>query len=410
MHSDPNEPNVIRLAPAGAAGGRGSWDVLLGRQYLCSPFDVGRQAVLHDFSTTILASSELRREPSAVSLAYWLRRAQLQRIRVRCEGATPSGVIRTPVGTVFHIAPSNVDTMFVYSWALSFLLGNNNVVRISATAGAIVRTLIALINKLMATNPSAWRGNFFISYGHNDAITEYFSARCDHRIIWGGDETVRRIRAVPFPPHASERAFASKFSFSVVAADALLRASDDEVARAGRAFSDDIKAFGQKACSSPHVLFWVAQGEEVLGAAKQRFAAALLPHMVTDDVGAAVTRIERVFAVASEGAVAAAAVHPGLVVLEARSQAIIRAFEVGGCVVTHFVGSSLAEALALVDRHTQTITYFGFSNEELAVFATKAGALGCDRIVPFGQALNFDAVWDGFDLMGDFSRLVTVST
>jgi hypothetical protein len=28
--------------------------------------------------------------------------------------------------------------------------------------------------------------------------------------------------------------------------------------------------------------------------------------------------------------------------------------------------------------------------------------------VPFGSALTFSAVWDGYDLLSEFSRLVTV--
>jgi len=33
---------------------------------------------------------------------------------------------------------------------------------------------------------------------------------------------------------------------------------------------------------------------------------------------------------------------------------------------------------------------------------------GVDRMVPIGDALAFDDVWDGFDLLGEFSRLVAL--
>src|SRR5229473_1854189 len=53
---------------------------------------------------------------------------------------TPGGVRRFPRGLVFHVPPANVDTIFVYSWALSALAGNRNVVRISPrAAGAAAR-------------------------------------------------------------------------------------------------------------------------------------------------------------------------------------------------------------------------------------------------------------------------------
>ncbi|HET9516299.1 MAG TPA: gamma-glutamyl phosphate reductase, partial [Actinoplanes sp.] len=34
---------------------------------------------------------------------------------------------------------------------------------------------------------------------------------------------------------------------------------------------------------------------------------------------------------------------------------------------------------------------------------------GIDRVVPFGSALSFAAVWDGYDLLSEFSRITTVT-
>jgi hypothetical protein len=40
--------------------------------------------------------------------------------------------------------------------------------------------------------------------------------------------------------------------------------------------------------------------------------------------------------------------------------------------------------------------------------AAELSGRGVDRIVPFGSALTFSAIWDGYDLLAEFSRLVTV--
>ena len=32
---------------------------------------------------------------------------------------------------------------------------------------------------------------------------------------------------------------------------------------------------------------------------------------------------------------------------------------------------------------------------------------GIDRVVPVGRALDMDIVWDGYDLIGSLSRLIT---
>jgi len=59
-------------------------------------------------------------------------------------------------------------------------------------------------------------------------------------------------------------------------------------------------------------------------------------------------------------------------------------------------------------QRDQTVTHFGFSRAELRELAQKAGARGVDRLVPIGEALAFDTTWDGYDLIGDFLRHVTV--
>ena len=42
---------------------------------------------------------------------------------------------------------------------------------------------------------------------------------------------------------------------------------------------------------------------------------------------------------------------------------------------------------------------------ELGQLATGLGGRGIDRIVPFGSALRFSAVWDGYDLLAELTRV-----
>ncbi len=61
-----------------------------------------------------------------------------------------------PRGNVFHVPPANVDTIFVYSWALSALAGNHNVVRISERSAAAAETILDALNGTLPrpTRPS----------------------------------------------------------------------------------------------------------------------------------------------------------------------------------------------------------------------------------------------------------------
>ena len=70
---------------------------------------------------------------------------------------------------------------------------------------------------------------------------------------------------------------------------------------------------------------------------------------------------------------------------------------------------ALADLAPIVRRKDQTVSQFGFTSVELTAFARELAGRGVDRIVPFGAALNFSPIWDGYDLLAEFSRLVTVA-
>ena len=58
----------------------------------------------------------------------------------------------------------------------------------------------------------------FVRYGHDDDVTASLSNLADIRVVWGGDETVSRIRRLPVGPSTVEMTFPDRFS--LVAFDA----------------------------------------------------------------------------------------------------------------------------------------------------------------------------------------------
>ena len=66
------------------------------------------------------------------------------------------------------------------------------------------------------------------------------------------------------------------------------------------------------------------------------------------------------------------------------------------------------ELLPVLTEKFQTATYFGIDPEELRDFVLREQVRGIDRIVPVGKALDIDAVWDGYDVIGMLSRIVEV--
>ena len=58
------------------------------------------------------------------------------------------------------------------------------------------------------------------------------------------------------------------------------------------------------------------------------------------------------------------------------------------------------------DERIQTITMLG--DKEWLMPLLMSGIKGIDRIVPIGASMDFDLLWDGYDLSERFSRTVTL--
>ena len=377
------------------------------------PFSSGRLDTLARLSAAILADPVLRRDPASVSVAYWLRRAQLARLaqEFSARAATEADVMRVPVGRVLHLAPSNVDTLFVYSWALAYLCGNASVVRLSQESGIVVEALLRVIGAVSAQDDELRASNRFVTYGHDDAITTALSAWCAHRVIWGGDETVAAIRPLPLPSHASERVFGSKYSFAVIDAARYGAAPEEERARIASGFFNDLFWFDQMACSSPHVVFWLgspAAAESAAQSFERALQAEIARRQFQPPVSSAVQRRTYAFGLAATADVRVVLEHPGFVGVHLRDWMTLDKDVCGGGLFRHLPVGRLSEVLGFVDEGDQTVTHWGLDRESLREFAAQAGTRGLDRLVPIGQALAFDVVWDGFHLIDDMLRRVRV--
>ncbi len=414
MSSEPEETEKATFRVLAPANWPGDLDEFLraARRSAQAPFAAGRTAALGRLSREILAHRRLRRDPAGAALGFWLRPAHIAELRADFERPGPSDTRRVPAGLVLHIAPANVDSMFVFSWALSFLVGNANIVRLTTRASPLVDDLLECLNRVFTGMAAPCEGNLFVTYGHDEAINGRLSAACDTRIIWGGDETVRRIRAIPLNPHAADRAFASKRSLSVIDTTAYMAA--DEAARtelAGR-MAGDLAPFLQLACSSPHLVHWLGSRDEA-AAASADFAARLEPAMASrlgdPDTGWAVRRVEHAFAAAAEGRAVSLTHTPHTTAVHAVDPNSAEPAELcGGGLLVHVHGGSLDDMEPRLRIDHQTVTYFGLDARGLDRLAELAGRAGVDRLVPVGRALDFGPQWDGYDLWSDLSRVLVV--
>ncbi|MGY0505569.1 acyl-CoA reductase [Luteimonas sp. e5] len=377
------------------------------------PFSPEAREFVAEFSQRILKLPRLRDFPELATLSHWFRPAAINNMAERVQ-ASGSGV-RMARGTVFHLAPSNVDVLFAYAWLMSVLCGNRNVARLSQKGGAQRDSLLGLLEQIRAESghQSIIQRNLLLTYPHDDSITTAISARAHARIIWGGDATVARIRSIPLAPLAVELAFADRFGVAAFKASAVAEMDDEQLERFAHRFCNDLLWFSQQACSSPRSLFWIGSDQEI-AMAKQVFwprvhaqarsfqdeTAALMQRVTDSHLLAAQGKIDGTDCDFADFPLPLAALH---------ADGSSRELQSGYGLVVEVPLQELRQLAAQLDERDQTLVQHGFDRQQLVELLQGIGNRAIDRIVPVGRALDFDNVWDGTDLYQILTRQTTLT-
>lgn len=400
--------SYIILAPENSS------EDLLRKQPVLLPFDSAVMAFIAEISDSILKNHFYRQYPELVAMAFWMRKANITRLKSDFENEKGSR-LWLGRGTVFHIAPSNVDTIFIYSWFLSMLVGNINIVRISSKLNEPVEMLVKLINEVSEKADFAEIKNRFliIQYEHNDEITGHFSSMCDIRVIWGGDETIKRIRQIPLSPTATELVFADKFSFSLIDADTFLSSEKDDIVIK---FFNDAFWFGQNACSSPRMVVWVGVNDTIKKAQDifWNILSEVVQKKLENAPAVAVRKLvsECALAIDSGGDIHIENSDTSLINRVAVSEPadIVRDNHCGGGLFYELKICELNDLQKILRKKDQTISVYGFDSSKLRALLAEIRPEGVNRVVPLGQSLDFSRIWDGYDLLREFCREIDVAS
>lgn len=356
----------------------------------------------HAVSRALFADRRAKRHPELVPLASFLRHASVTALADDFAAGARADVVQVPRGLAFHVPPSSVDTMFVYSLALSLLVGNRNVVRLSQRRGAATEVLVDVLGRVVGEHPAVGRRLAVVSYGHELEPSALLSRHADVRVIWGGDATIDTIRALPLAPHATELLFGDRFSLAV------LRGGGADPGELARRLFVDAYWFDQMGCSSPRLVVGVGAGAwDALERLFDALRGEVRARRYALELGAVLAK--RAYAY---GALADRPVRRyrelgnELTVLELDTLAgFDRAHPGAGLFFAAAVGA-LEDLAGVVVRKDQTMTVDGFDGAEVARFVRAVNGRGIDRVVPFGEALTFGRFWDGYDLLAELTRRV----
>lgn len=388
-------------------------DSIISNQKILLPFDDLVIDFITDVSKNILTNSFYKHYPELISLAFWMRKSHLMKFKNDYYNQKQEK-IWIGRGVVLHIAPSNVDTIFIYSLFLSLLVGNSNIVRVSSKENIQVNILINIINDIFNNNKYENIKNkiYVVSYDHNDEITKTLSLMADVRIIWGGDNTIKHIRTIPIKSTAVELTFADKFSIAIIKSNVIIL--NDSIDKLIVDFYNDSYWFSQMACSSIRLICWIGSEREN-NTARIKFWEKLNKYILSNKP----LDIKPIDIINKLNAECLLGIDDNVKILKSENPYINRIkiseiskvktdYHCGAGLFYEYETDDLNYIFTNINKKIQTVSQYGFKKEDIINQIIKSIPNGIDRIVPIGKSLEFSTVWDGYDLFRSLTREIEI--
>jgi hypothetical protein len=368
-----------------------------------APFSEQVMTYCSNLSKAIMKHPESKSYADLMTFAFWIRQASMENLKQDY----PDFSQRLGRGVSFHIAPSNVPLNFAYSLIAGLLSGNHSIVRVSSKHFPQTELLIRLIKE---TLPKDFQDYVVIvKYPRNKDINDYFSSYAQVRIVWGGDQTIQELRRSPLPIRSKDIVFADRFSILLIDSDEYVKANDHALIAKG--FYNDTYLFDQNACTSPRMVIWTGQSIEE---AKHLFWNQLLSLVLANYENYPVRAVEKY----KNASLIAASIPESKIIMmtnwlyrievQQMQSALINFIGNSGFFIEYTLQSSIEELLPILTDKFQTLSYYGLDSIDIKTQIAKLKPKGVDRIVPLGRTMEFDLFWDGYDLIRELSREITI--
>jgi hypothetical protein len=366
---------------------------------------------LSDLSKKLLIT-KYKKYPDIVSFAFWCRKVNL----INYKKKFTDNKIRKGVGLVFHITPSNVPIAYAYSLAISLLLGNSNIIKISNNEFSEIKIINSIINKLINLKKydNIKKTISIISYdNHNVNVTKEISIKSDARIIWGNDTTIDTIKQFPIKTRGVEISFADRYSMSILNADIIANISSQNLKTLVLNFYNDTYIMNQNACTSPHLIIW--SGKKIINA-KKIFWNALNVFLEEkyklnyfDSVNK-IYNLNKKILDYKKNIKSITRYSNNLYTVDLTDyQYNMHNLRGSNGFFFQLNDNNFKKLVKNITHKYQTLTYFGFTKEYLIKnLIEKINIKGIDRIVPVGKALEMNFLWDGYDLSKNLTRVIDV--
>lgn len=367
-------------------------------------FDESIIDFLNDVSREIMQDPRSKSYSDLVTFGFWIRKGSVMKMKERFEREDG---IHLGKGVVFHIAPSNVPTNFAYSLVAGLLCGNANVVRVPSKEFPQVEIIADAFKKALNHHEDMKAYILCVRYERDKEINDLFSLIADVRVVWGGDQTIAELRKSPMPPRSSEITFADRYSLAIIDSDSYLSIRDKN--RVAEEFYNDTFFSDQNACTSPRIVVWTGSRIKEAKEVFWEFEHELVKKKYTFQPIQGVNKLTKACLIAAEHDVTIEKHTDNLIIrvtVPELTDYLTDYLDNSGYFYEYDCENIRDLALICNNRHCQTIGYIGDCKVILPLI--QSGVKGVDRIVPVGKTMDFDLIWDGYNLPALMTRTVVL--
>ncbi len=359
------------------------------------------------FSIAMLKAKELQSAEGLAFVSQWMRKSNFEKMLNENLGNfdvlddfRENGrkyVKAQPRGIAVHWVAGNIQTLALFSLFQSMAVRNANILRLPETS---MKTMLKFLRVFSGIKINGISGSellesvavVYVPSSDRDG-NEALSRIADARIIWGGEDAVKDIKKLGSASHCEDIVFGPKYSFAVVDKDTIESSSFSAVLKN---FTVDIMFSEQISCTSPHVIFFEAEKEDMEKIANElakefELAAKKYPKEGNAFVSSMINTKRAEFGMLGKKIIASKEMDWTIII----DDSIRLENPVGYRTIFIKPVKSIFDAVPLITRRVQTVGCAISSKSRLLEFADAAGYRGVSRCVPAGTMNFFDTPWDG---------------
>ena len=375
------------------------------------------------YSRSLIHSQEAKSVDGIAFLSNWLRKSNLEKLLQnnlgnkeflnQFIGTGNKRVKAQPKGIVCHWIAGNIPTLALFSLFQSLLVRNGNIIRIPNQSVYPISTLLKLFSELTFEDlkgSEILKSVAIVSFpSNNKDLNNQMSLIADARIVWGGSVAVKAIQGLEHREHCEDVIFGPKYSFSVLDKKVLI---NEEINKFIRRFVNDVVAFEQSACSSPHIFFietteknLITKVIDLFKTELERMKTVLPKQTISQLTSTQIINKRAEYALSQEKSVYCSKSNDWTILFDSKIQL---EEPIQSRTIWIKPVQNLLDITELITRKVQTIGCAILDEEKFYKFVDSATLKGVARCVAPGQMNIYDSPWDGIYLLQRLVNWVTV--